>query len=164
MRSPFLSPSHFACALNWMGSRAECGVTLCQRDYLQTSESCPLSGHPIPRWHLGFDFYAGEFSEVAQFPSIDEMALHAPEEFNWHMRRATRPHRPLPEDYRDLRPYFLLDDAEDATRDFQIPYLVLTIFYAMGVNEALELGILSQGLAEDLKSTLTGLRCPTFES
>ncbi|KAJ8431471.1 hypothetical protein Cgig2_033985 [Carnegiea gigantea] len=83
------------------------------------------------------------------------MALHVLEAFNWHLRRAAHPSRLLPVDYRDLCPYFLLDDAEDAARDFQIPKLVQAVFYAMVVNEALSLGVLSRSLAEDPKSALT---------
>ena len=74
------------------------------------------------------------------------------------MSRAARPARLLPEDYCDLHPHFLLHDAEDAICNFQIPELVHAIFYALVVNKALELGILSQGLAEELKSPLTGLQ------
>ncbi|KAJ8427406.1 hypothetical protein Cgig2_030700 [Carnegiea gigantea] len=59
--------------------------------------------------------------------------------------------RPFPEDYYDLCSYFILADAEDATRNFRIPELVQANFYAIVVNEALELGILSRNLDEDLK-------------
>ena len=58
------------------------------------------------------------------FLSTKEMALHVLEAFNWHLRRTARPPRLLLVDYRDLCPYFLLDDAEDAACDFQIPKLV----------------------------------------
>ncbi|KAJ8446284.1 hypothetical protein Cgig2_005815 [Carnegiea gigantea] len=81
-----------------------------------------------------------------------------------NLRRAARPPRPLPKDYRHLCLYFLLEDAKDDTRDFQIPELVQAIFYAMVVNEALELHILSRGSTKGLKSAFTGLRWSTFES
>jgi len=47
--------------------------------------------------------------------------------------------------------------AEEATREFCIPEMIQGIFYAMVVNEALELGILSRALAEHLKLGLDGL-------
>jgi len=58
---------------------------------------------------------------------------------------------------------FILVDAEEAARDFRLPGLAQVTFYAMVVNEALELGILSRGSATELKSALTSLRWFMFE-
>lgn len=81
------------------------------------------------------------------FLSTEEMALHELETFDLHLRRATRPPLPLPKDYRDLCPYFLLENAEYVARDFQILELVQAVFYVMVINKALDLGILTRGLA-----------------
>ncbi|KAJ8426002.1 hypothetical protein Cgig2_006252 [Carnegiea gigantea] len=85
--------------------------------------------------------------------------LHLLETFNWRLTRAARPPWPLPEDYRDLCPHFILSDDKEAAHDFHIPKFVRAIFYAMVANEALELGVLSRNLAEDLKLALIDLRC-----
>ncbi|KAJ8429284.1 LOW QUALITY PROTEIN: hypothetical protein Cgig2_016322 [Carnegiea gigantea] len=54
----------------------------------------------------------------------EKMADHVSETFKWHLRRASRPRRLLPEDYRDLCPNFTLPDAKEAARDFNIPEIV----------------------------------------
>ena len=48
--------------------------------------------------------------------------------------------------------------AEEATRDFRILEMVQAICYTMVVSEALEVGVLSRGLAEHLKLCLEGLQ------
>ena len=65
------------------------------------------------------------------FRDTEEMVDHIRETFKWHLRRASRPPRPLPEDYWDLCPSFTLPDAEEAARDFDIPEIIQAIFYAM---------------------------------
>ncbi|KAJ8437188.1 hypothetical protein Cgig2_007538 [Carnegiea gigantea] len=64
---------------------------------------------------------------------------------------AAHPPRPLPENYHDLCLYFDLAVVEEAARDFRIPEMIQAVFYAMVVNETLELGILSRDLAKHLK-------------
>ena len=68
------------------------------------------------------------------------------------------PPRPLPDDYWDLCPGFTLSDAERATLDFELPKMVQVTFYAMLLNDDVELGIVSGTMAIDLKLTLEGLR------
>ncbi|KAJ8441232.1 hypothetical protein Cgig2_033956 [Carnegiea gigantea] len=82
----------------------------------------------------------------------------------WHWRRAIRPPRPLPEDYLDLCPRFLLPEAERATHDFELPEMVQATSYAMPLNDAVELGAARGFIADDLKSTLVGLRWTCFEA
>ncbi|KAJ8430100.1 hypothetical protein Cgig2_007164 [Carnegiea gigantea] len=74
------------------------------------------------------------------------------ETFKWHLRGAAHPSRPFPESYHGLCPYFDNVVAEEAARDFRIPEITLNIFYAV-----VELGIMSEELAEHLKSPLEGL-------
>ncbi|KAJ8420400.1 hypothetical protein Cgig2_028072 [Carnegiea gigantea] len=104
--------------------------------------------------------------EEAAAPSDDdkEMADFKRESFRWHWRRATRPPRPLPTDYRDLCPRFSLSKAERAALDFELSKMVQAIFYAMLLNDAIELGIVSGFLASDLRSSLEGLRWTSFEA
>ncbi|KAJ8428675.1 hypothetical protein Cgig2_006349 [Carnegiea gigantea] len=78
--------------------------------------------------------------------------------------RATRLPRPLPEDYHDLCPRFLLPEAEGAALDFELPEMVQAAFYAMLLNDAIELGVVRDFIADDLKSTLVGLRWTCFEA
>ncbi|KAJ8430170.1 hypothetical protein Cgig2_028056 [Carnegiea gigantea] len=59
---------------------------------------------------------------------------------------------------------FTLSNAKEAVRDFHIPEMVQAIFYAMVVNESLELGFLSRDLVECLKSALEGLQWFIFEA
>ena len=54
---------------------------------------------------------------------------------------------------------FTLSDAEEAARDFELPEMVQTTFYAMLLNDAVELGIVSGFMATNLKVALEGLRC-----
>jgi len=97
-------------------------------------------------------------------PLFSQYQGDGPETFNWCLRRVARPPPPFPEDYRDLCADFILFDAEEAACDFRILEIVQAIFYAMVVNEALELDMLSRDLAEDLKSALIGLQWFIFEA
>jgi len=55
-----------------------------------------------------------------------------------------------------------LPDADEATHDFNIPEIVQATFYAMLLNDAVELSLVSRDMARSLKSTLEGLRWITF--
>ena len=79
------------------------------------------------------------------------------------MRRASRP-RPLLEDYWDLCPSITLPDAEEAGCDFNIPEIVQATFYAIVVNNTVELSVVSRDVVRDLNMTLKGLWWTTFES
>lgn len=96
--------------------------------------------------------------------SIEEMALHVLETFDWLLRKAVRPHWPLLGDCGDLCPDFVLSYAEETARDFRIPEMVQAIINVMVINDALELDVLSRNLAEDLKSALVGLQWYIFEA
>ncbi|KAJ8438742.1 hypothetical protein Cgig2_020297 [Carnegiea gigantea] len=98
------------------------------------------------------------------FHDTEEMADHVRKTFKWHLRRASRPPHPLPEDYQDLCPSFTLSDAKEAARDFNIPEIVQAVFYAMLLYDAMELSMVTRDVAGTLKSTLKGLRWTTFES
>ncbi|KAJ8423391.1 LOW QUALITY PROTEIN: hypothetical protein Cgig2_003776 [Carnegiea gigantea] len=77
---------------------------------------------------------------------------------------ASRPPRPLPEDYQDICPRFTSSDAEEEMRDFELPEMMQATFYAMLPNDAVEQGIVNRFMAVDLKVTLEGLRWTSFES
>ncbi|KAJ8444450.1 hypothetical protein Cgig2_005972 [Carnegiea gigantea] len=85
------------------------------------------------------------------------------ETFIWHWRSASRPPRPLPEDFHVLCPCFSLDEAEGAAAEFELPKIVQATFYAMLLNEAVKLGVAHEYMADSMKSSLVGLRWPTFE-
>ncbi|KAJ8434327.1 hypothetical protein Cgig2_010944 [Carnegiea gigantea] len=78
------------------------------------------------------------------------MANHARETFRWHWKSASHPPRPPPKDYWDLCPCFALFNEEEAARDFELPEMVQTTFYAMLLNNAVELDIVSRFMAADL--------------
>ncbi|KAJ8422576.1 hypothetical protein Cgig2_027657 [Carnegiea gigantea] len=63
-----------------------------------------------------------------------------------------------------LCPGFTLPYADEAACDFDIPEIVQAMFYAMLVNDAVDLSVVRRDMAGDLKSTLNGLRWTTFES
>ncbi|KAJ8424979.1 hypothetical protein Cgig2_031928 [Carnegiea gigantea] len=95
--------------------------------------------------------------------SIKEMANYVRETFIWRWRSASRPPRPLPEDSHVLCPRFSLVEAENAATEFELPEMVQVTFYAMLLNEAVELGMTHEYTAESMKSSLAGLRWSTFE-
>ena len=72
------------------------------------------------------------------------------------------PH-PLPEDFHVLCLCFSLAQAEGAAAEFELPEIVQVTFYAMLLNEAFELGVAHDYMAESMKSSLVGLRWSTFE-
>jgi len=48
--------------------------------------------------------------------------------------------------------------------DFKLPEMVRVTFYAMLLNEAVELGVVRGFMADGLKSSLVGLRWRCFEA
>jgi len=58
----------------------------------------------------------------------------------------------------------MLSDMGRAVLDYELPEMVQTIFYAMLLNNAVEVGIVSGPMAIDPKLTLEGLRWSSFES
>ncbi|KAJ8452431.1 hypothetical protein Cgig2_000020 [Carnegiea gigantea] len=106
------------------------------------------------------------FPFIMAFPPLyntREMVNYVRESFIWRRRRATRPPHPLPEDYYVLYPRFLLPEPEGAAADFKLPEMVQATFYAMLLNEAMELGVVHGFMAEGLRSALVGLRWSNFE-
>ncbi|KAJ8427306.1 hypothetical protein Cgig2_032955 [Carnegiea gigantea] len=88
------------------------------------------------------------------FPPIyntRETADYMRESFVWRWRRASRPPRPLLEDFHALWPCFSLPEAEAAAVDSEIPEMVQETFYAMLLNEAVELGVVHSFSAEGLE-------------
>ncbi|KAJ8444755.1 hypothetical protein Cgig2_033763 [Carnegiea gigantea] len=71
---------------------------------------------------------------------------------------------PLPEDYRQLFPDFDRRDTEKATQVFGITKIIQSAFYAMVVNDTLELSMVMRNIALVLKSTLLDLYWYTFEA
>ena len=61
-------------------------------------------------------------------------------------------------------PRFSLLEVERAMLDFELPKIVQVTFYAMLLNNVVELGIVSGFLVDDLKATLEGLRWTFFEA
>ncbi|KAJ8447437.1 hypothetical protein Cgig2_019431 [Carnegiea gigantea] len=103
---------------------------------------------------------------VMAFPPIynaREMADYVRESFIWRWRSASHPPRPLPEDFHALWPRFSLAKAEDAAAEYGLPEMVQATFYAMLLNEAVELGVAHNFTAEGMRAALVGLRWLTFE-
>ncbi|KAJ8444094.1 hypothetical protein Cgig2_025095 [Carnegiea gigantea] len=71
---------------------------------------------------------------------------------------------PLPEDYHVLCPHFSLPEAEGAATDFELPEMMQATFYAMLLNEAVELGVVHGFMVEGLRLALVGLRWSSFEA
>ncbi|KAJ8433463.1 hypothetical protein Cgig2_014504 [Carnegiea gigantea] len=95
--------------------------------------------------------------------STREMANYVRETFIWRWRSALHPPRPLPEDFNVLCPCFSLAEAEATAAELELPEIVQATFYAMLLNEMLELSIVHEYTAERMKSSLVGLRWSTFE-
>ncbi|KAJ8436722.1 hypothetical protein Cgig2_027393 [Carnegiea gigantea] len=95
--------------------------------------------------------------------STREMANYVKDTFTWRWRSASRPPRPLPEDFNVLCPCFSLAEAEATAAESELPEIVQATFYAMLLNEMLELGVVHEYKAERMKSLLVGLRWSTFE-
>ncbi|KAJ8430921.1 hypothetical protein Cgig2_033549 [Carnegiea gigantea] len=100
------------------------------------------------------------------FPPIyntRQMANYARETFIWRWRSALRLPRPLPEDFHVLCLRFSLAEAEGAAAEFELLEIVQATFYAMLLNEAVELGVPHEYTVESMKSSLVGLRWSPFE-
>ncbi|KAJ8423208.1 hypothetical protein Cgig2_006761 [Carnegiea gigantea] len=65
--------------------------------------------------------------------------------------------------YHVLCPRFSLPKAEGVTTDFELLEMVQATFYAMLLNEAVELGVVHGFMAEGLRSALLCLRWSSFE-
>ncbi|KAJ8441277.1 LOW QUALITY PROTEIN: hypothetical protein Cgig2_013692 [Carnegiea gigantea] len=100
-------------------------------------------------WYAYFFFHHGVSSPL-QYQGDGRLWLHA---------RLV----PLPEDYHILCPCFSLPAVEGAAADFELPKIVQATFYAMLLNEAVELGVVHDFMADGLRSALVGLRCSSFE-
>ncbi|KAJ8431186.1 hypothetical protein Cgig2_010218 [Carnegiea gigantea] len=101
-------------------------------------------------WYAYFSFYHGVSSPLQH----QGIAYYVRESFIWHWRRATRPPRPLSEDYHVLFPRSSLPKVEGAAADFELPEMMQATFYAMLLNEAIELGVIHGFMAEGLRSAL----------
>ncbi|KAJ8420923.1 hypothetical protein Cgig2_018954 [Carnegiea gigantea] len=83
---------------------------------------------------------------IASLLRCTEMAVkYVRGTFRWPLREASalRPN-PLPADYHDLCPSFNLGVATQYAQNSNIPVMVQAIFYAMVVNDAVELGVTSR--------------------
>ncbi|KAJ8433863.1 hypothetical protein Cgig2_032074 [Carnegiea gigantea] len=103
---------------------------------------------------------------IMAFPPLHdtrEMADFMKESFRRHCRSATHPPYLLPDDYWDLCPT-LRYLMQRATLYFELPEMVQATFYIMLLNDAVELGIVSDSMAINLKLTLEGLRWASFDS
>ncbi|KAJ8428107.1 hypothetical protein Cgig2_025449 [Carnegiea gigantea] len=108
----------------------------------------------------------GSTTESMAFPPIyntREMADYVRESFVWRWRSASRPPRPLLEDFLALCPSFSLSEAEGAAAEFEFLEIVQAIFYAMLLNEVVELGVAHEFSTEGLKSALVGVRWSAFK-
>ena len=95
--------------------------------------------------------------------STREMTLFLRETLGWHRRNASRPPRPLSEDFSKLCPSFSLSEAEIAAAELGLPEMVQATFYAMLLNDAVELGVAHEFTGDEMKSVLMGLRWSSFE-
>ncbi|KAJ8437037.1 hypothetical protein Cgig2_025884 [Carnegiea gigantea] len=95
--------------------------------------------------------------------STREMANYVKETFTWRWRSASRPPRPLSENFNVLCPYFSLAEAEATAAESGLPEIVQATFYAMLLNEMLELGVVHEYTDETMRSSLVDLRWSTFE-
>ena len=92
-----------------------------------------------------------------------EMALFLRETLGLHRRNTSRPPRPLPEDFSGLCPGFSLSEAEIAATELGLPEMVQATFYAMLLNDAVELGAAHEFTGDEMKPVLMDLRWSSFE-
>ncbi|KAJ8435255.1 hypothetical protein Cgig2_005307 [Carnegiea gigantea] len=92
--------------------------------------------------------------------STKEMANYVREVFTWCRRSA----RPLPGDFEVLCPHFSLGEAEAAAMESGLPEIVQAMFYAMLLNDVLELGAVHEYTAEKMRSVLMDLGWSDFEA
>jgi len=89
--------------------------------------------------------------------STREMANYVREAFTWSGRSASRSPRPLPEDFNVLCPCFSLAEAEVAAAKSGLPDIVQATFYAMLLNDMLELCTIHEYADEKMRYILVGL-------
>ncbi|KAJ8431095.1 hypothetical protein Cgig2_007511 [Carnegiea gigantea] len=63
-----------------------------------------------------------------------------------------------------LKPLLVAQGGKEAACDFDIPKMIQATLYAMVVNHALDLGIMSRDMTRALKLALEGLQWLNFES
>ncbi|KAJ8425510.1 hypothetical protein Cgig2_024221 [Carnegiea gigantea] len=146
--------------------QAHCpGIDSDQEDDSESSNaSCPASdGDKCSRERNSALLFIMAFPPCRD---TEEMADHIKETFKWHLRRALRSPRLLPKDYQDLCPSFTLltRRRQHATSTFLKSSRPLSTFYAMVINDAMELSVVSKDIVGALKLTLKGLRWNYFES
>ena len=69
----------------------------------------------------------------------------------------------FPYDFHMLCPRFSLSEAKSAVAEFGLPEIVQATFYAMLLNEAVELGATHEYTGDKMKSSLIGLRWSTLK-
>jgi len=95
---------------------------------------------------------------------MDEMALFVLGNFEWYCREATFLPRPLPSNYDELCPGFVLAEAEEYARDYEVSKLPQVVFLAMLLNDAVKLDVLRGWMIGVMESTLKELRWSTFQA
>ncbi|KAJ8426194.1 hypothetical protein Cgig2_008911 [Carnegiea gigantea] len=93
-----------------------------------------------------------------------EIGNYVRETFTWCRRSASCSLHPLPEDFDVLCPYFSLAEAEAAAADSGLPEIVQATFYAMLLNNMLELGAVDEYTAKKIRSILVDLGWSAFEA
>ncbi|KAJ8420464.1 hypothetical protein Cgig2_031989 [Carnegiea gigantea] len=115
-------------------------------------------------------FTRGAFRDpiiIMAFPptySTREMANYVTEIFTWRRRSASRLPRPLPGDFKVLCPHFSLAEAEVAAAESGLLEIVKVTFYAMLLNNMLELRVVHEYTVEKMRSVLVDLGWPAFEA
>ncbi|KAJ8427754.1 hypothetical protein Cgig2_008558 [Carnegiea gigantea] len=90
--------------------------------------------------------------------STREMANYVRMTFTWRWRSASRLPCPLPEDFNGLCPCFSLAEAEAAAVESGMPEIIQATFYAILLNEMLEVGVVHEYMAERMRSLLVWMR------
>ena len=90
------------------------------------------------------------------------MALYVLGNFEWYRREVVCPPRPLPYDYEELCPGFVLAATEEYARDYDAPELPYVVFLATFLNNSVKLGVLRGWMIGAMESTLKELRWSTF--
>ncbi|KAJ8435893.1 LOW QUALITY PROTEIN: hypothetical protein Cgig2_010926 [Carnegiea gigantea] len=82
------------------------------------------------------------------------MALYMLGNFEWYRKEVVFPPRPLPSDYEELCPGFVLAAAEEYAWDYEVPELPYVVFLAMLLNDGVKLGILHGWMIGIMESAL----------
>ncbi|KAJ8434504.1 hypothetical protein Cgig2_001557 [Carnegiea gigantea] len=85
---------------------------------------------------------------------MDGMALCVLGNFEWYCREVAFPSLPLPFDYKELCPDFVLAKAEEYAQDYEVPQLSQVAFFTMLLNDAVKLGVLRAWMIENFIRTL----------